>query len=286
MVIMSVIEEKVTLSNGYPMPKMAFGTYNLDKKNVETIIGSALKVGFRHFETAPIYLNEEAIGNAIRKSNVDRNDIFITSKVPPHIKSYDATIRMAKKTMNKLGVDYIDALIINNPVPWGKEGQDFTEENREVWRAMEDMYTEEIIGAIGLSNFDIDDMNALMSAARIKPHINQLGIFAGHTLDNIRTFCEDNDITVQGHSPLARGRLLKEDRIINLAKKENLSPAQLALRFVYELNVCPVVKSNSLKRMRENIDINKPLSNDIIQVLMNREKDVRDYKPPKAKKIL
>ncbi len=168
---MAVIKEKVSLSNGYQMPKMTFGTYNLDKKNIETIILNALRVGFRHFETAPIYLNEDAIGKAIKNSDVDRDDIYITSKVPPHIKSYDATIRMAKKPMKKLGVDYLDALLINNPVPWGKEGEDFTKENREVWRAMEDMYTEEIIGAIGVSNFDIDDMKALMSAARIKPHI-------------------------------------------------------------------------------------------------------------------
>ncbi len=115
---------------------------------------------------------------------------------------------------------------------------------------------------------------------------NEIGIFAGHTLDNIRTFCEENNITVQGHSPLARGRLLKEDWMKDLAEKENLSPAQLALRFVYELNVCPVVKSNSINRMKENIDINEPLSSDVLKLLKDRKKDVRNYMPPKAKNII
>jgi len=280
---MTLMNEKVKLSNGFLMPKIAFGTYNLNKDHVEAIISNALEAGYRHFETAPIYLNEAAIGRAFKQSAIPRDDLFITSKVPPHVKSYNGTLRVVERIMNKLNVDYLDALLINNPVPWGEEGKDYVKENREVWRAMEHMYDKEVIGAIGVSNFTVEDLKSLISTAKIKPHINQLGIFAGHTLKSIRSFCENQGIIIQGHSPLARGRLIKEDWFINLAEKENLSPAQLALRYVFELGVNPVVKSNSLKHMKDNIQIDCLISKATIERLNATEKDVRDYRPPNAK---
>lgn len=282
MVFLQITEERTKLSNGYIMPKLAFGTYGLPKNGVETVIADALKAGYRHFETAPIYQNEEAIGNALKKSGLDRDTLFITSKIPPHIKTYEGTVRVLRRTMKKLDVDFLDLVLINNPVPWGKEGQDFSKENREVWRALETFYLEETVGVIGLSNFDAADMKALMRTAQVKPHVNQIGVFAGHTLDDVRTFCQRHAITVQGHSPLARGRLLRQTWLKPLAEKEGITVPQMLLRFVYELGVMPVVKSSDMEHMKENISIEKPLSRSTFDRLKAFEQDVRDYGPPNA----
>ncbi|MFW6298533.1 MAG: aldo/keto reductase family protein [Bacillota bacterium] len=283
---MAVISETVKLKSNTLMPKLAFGTYGLDKEHVETVILEAISLGYRHFETAPIYLNEVEIGDAIRKSGIDRDDLFITSKVPPHIKNYEGTRRVVKRTMKKLGVDHLDLLLINNPVPWGEEGKDYSKENQDVWRAMEAMYKEESVGAIGVSNFTQEDIEALKETATIHPHVNQVGIFAGHTLDALRAYCEKEGIVVQGHSPLARGRLLKTDWIQDLAKKEGRSPANLALRFVYELGVMPVVKASEKAHMEDNLKLDKALQASTFETMKALKDDVRDYKPPKAKSIL
>lgn len=283
---MDTFNETVTLKSGTVMPKLALGTYNIDKTNAKTVILEALKLGYRHLETAPIYLNEEAIGEAIRESGIDRDALFITSKVPPHIKTYDGTMRVVKRTMNKLGVDRLDLLLINNPVPWGEEGKDYSKENQTVWRAMEALYEEERVGAIGVSNFTENDIEALKGPDRITPHVNQVGIFAGHTLDALRAYCKQQGIMVQGHSPLARGRILKTDWIQPLAKKEGRSPANLALRFVYELGVLPVVKANRKDHMKDNLMIDQPLSTETFQTMKALKQDVRDYKPPKARSFL
>lgn len=283
---MKVKDEFTHLSNGYLMPKVAFGTYGIGKDVVTSVIMDALEAGYRHLETAPIYLNEKGIGEAIRSSGIDRNSLFITAKIPPHVKTYEGSLRMARRSMEKLGVDHLDLLLINNPVPWGKEGEDYSEENRAVWRAMETLYKEEVVGAIGVSNFRRTDIEALTETAEVTPHVNQVGIFAGHTLDDLRAYCEEKGITVQGHSPLARGRLLKQTWLEPLAKKEGMSVAQMLLRFVYELGVMPVVKSKDRKRMQDNLAIDRPLSKDTFKRLKTFEEDVRDYRPPGAKSIL
>ncbi|MFP4078377.1 MAG: aldo/keto reductase family protein [Candidatus Izemoplasmataceae bacterium] len=283
---MAIINETVTLKSGTPMPKLAFGTYALGKANVETVILEAISLGYRHFETAPIYLNEQGIGDAIRKSGIDRDAFFITSKVPPHIKTHDGTLRVVRRTMEKLGVEHLDLLLINNPVPWGEEGKDYAKENQDVWSAMEALYEEESVGAIGVSNFNEEDIEALKRTATIIPHVNQVAIFAGHTLDTLRAYCKQEGIVVQGHSPLARGRLLKTDWIQALAEKEDRSPANLALRFVYELGVMPVVKASRTSHMEDNLKLDKALHPSTFKTMKALKDDVRDYKPPKAKSIL
>jgi len=283
---MQVINKTIKLSNDYPMPVLGFGTYGLSKDNAEAVILEALNVGYRHIETAPIYLNETAIAKAIQKSGIPREALFITSKIPPHIKTYDGTLRIIKRTMNNLGVDYLDALLINNPVPWGEEGKDYTQENVEVYRAMETLYNEEVVGTLGLSNFSVSEMEKLLPHLTITPHIHQVGVFIGHPLNDVCAYSHKQGMVIQGHSPLARGRIFKIDFLAPLAQKESMSIAQLALRYVLELGIYPVVKTESRKRMEENSTINKPLSKETFKTLNEYTKDIRDYLPPNAKYVL
>ncbi len=279
--------KKVLLSNGYAMPIIGLGTYGMNKTETKAIILKALQLGYRQLETAPIYLNELEIGEAIKSSGIDRDDIFITSKIPPHIKSYESTLKIADRIMSNLGIDYLDALLINNPVPWGKEGQDYSKENVDVWRALEKLYDEERVGAIGVSNFAINDLERLLPFVRVKPHINQLGIFIGHTLDDIRAYCLKHNIIIQAHSPLARGRIFKLKEIHSVAEKLKLSAAQIALQYVIEKNTYPIVKATSEQHLKENLealDLNLPKhwQKNLDEIVT----DVRDYSPPKAKSIL
>ncbi|MFP4286724.1 MAG: aldo/keto reductase family protein [Candidatus Izemoplasmataceae bacterium] len=276
----------VILSNGYKMPKIALGTYGLKKEETKEVVLNAINLGYRHIESAPIYLNEKEIAEAIKASNIDRDELFITSKIPPHIKNYDSTLKIAEKIMSNLGVDYLDALLINNPVPWGKEGEDFSKENLEVYRALETLYKEERVGAIGVSNFDISDLEKLLPYVTIKPHINQLGIFIGHTLDDLRAYCENHNIIILGHSPLARGRIFNIDLLNELSSHYGLSAAQLAIKYVYEKGVFPIVKASTLEHLKDNLNFNQPLQKGWDSPLDTFNKDVRDYKPPRAKSIL
>jgi len=246
----------------------------------------ALSLGYRHLETAPIYLNEQAIGEDIKESGIDRDDLFITSKIPPHIKTYDGTLRVAKKSMDALGVTYLDALLINNPVPWGKEDEDFSQQNIDVWRALETLYDEEVVASIGVSNFDIKDLEPVMASARVKPHINQLGIFIGHTLDDIRSYCVSRHITIQAHSPLARGRLLHMDVLIEEAKRLHIRPASLALSYVASKGAFPIVKASSQAHLEENLKGVVALPDVLVRRLDGIDRDVRDYMPPGATRIL
>jgi diketogulonate reductase-like aldo/keto reductase len=280
------MNDTILLSNGYTMPTIGLGTYGLTLDTVEQVIHNALDLGYRHIETAPIYQNERAIGDAIRSSTIDPDAVFLTSKIPPHIKTYDGTIRVAKRSMEQLGVDRLDALLINNPVPWGKEGEDFTKENLEVWRALEDLYDEEYVGSIGLSNFDIPDLEALLPHVRIKPHINQLGVFVGHPLTELVAYCHAHDIVVQGHSPLARGRIFRLDALHRLAKDYDMTPAQIALRYVMHLGVHPIVKATSLTHLKDNLALDRDLPEGWHTELNAIKTDVRDYRPPKATWIL
>jgi diketogulonate reductase-like aldo/keto reductase len=188
--------------------------------------------------------------------------------------------------MKKLGVDYLDAVLINNPVPWGEEGKDYTQENIDVYNALETLYKEEKVGAIGVSNFDIDDLEALLPHVTVKPHLNQIAIFIGHTLDRLRQYCKAHNIIIQGHSPLARGRLLKQPYVKEHAKKLRVTESQLALKYVLAKGVYPVVKASKTTHLINNLKLDFSLPQSILETLDAIHQDVRDYKPPKAKRIL
>lgn len=272
------------LHNGLLMPSVGFGTLGLGGETKEAV-KTAIETGYRLLETAPIYQNEPGIADAIEET-IDRDQLFITSKIPPHIKTYDGALRIVKRILKHLRTDYLDALLINNPVPWGKEGENFNKENLEVWRALEYLYDNDTVGVIGVSNFTEHDLKNIIDKGRIKPHINQLGIFVGHDLPALRDYCAENDIVIQGHSPLARGRVFKHSALNETAKTLNVSPSKLAINFVHALGVAPVIRSANLEHIKENFFEPFPLSEETLTKLREINHDVRDYLPPGATRQL
>lgn len=241
-----MLNEKVKLINNIEIPTIGFGTYKLGNED-QTIdsIKDALNLGYRHIDTASFYGNEKFIGKAINESKIKREDLFITTKLWQDSHGYDNTIKAFYDSIEKLGVDYLDLYLIHWP----------TEENSETWRALEDLYDEGKIKSIGVCNFKIGHLEDLKKTARIMPMVNQIEVHPGYTKKETIEYCINNNIQVVAWSPIMRGKLSNNDKMIYLSKKYNKSITQIILRWHIQNSIIPIPKSSNKSRMKENIDI-------------------------------
>lgn len=241
-----MLNETTKLINNIEIPTIGFGTYKLGNEE-ESIasIKKALELGYRHIDTASFYGNEEFIGKAIKNSKIRREDIFLATKLWQDSHGYENTINAFYESIKKLKVDYLDLYLIHWP----------TKNNSETWRALEDLYNEGKIKAIGVCNFKIGHLEELKKTARITPMINQIEIHPGYTRKEIIEYCIKNNIQVVAWSPIMRGKLLDNDKMINLSKKYNKSITQIILRWHIQNNIIPIPKSSNKFRMKENIEI-------------------------------
>lgn len=254
-----------TLSNGINIPAIGFGTWQIPSGDVAyNSVREALKAGYRHIDTAQAYGNEASVGKAILDSGIDRSEIFVTSKLPAEIKNYDRAVRRAEYTMKNIGLDYIDLYLIHAPWPWSEIGADYTKENIEVWKAMEEFYESGRTRSIGISNFTAKDIDAILDNCRIRPMVNQIKLHPGHSQEEITSHCRKNGILVEGYSPLATGRLLDNGEIAGIAEKYGKSVAQVSVRYVLQKGALPLPKSVHPEYIRQNFDINFELSYDDI----------------------
>lgn len=241
-----MLNETTKLINNIEVPTIGFGTYKLgNEEEAIASIENALELGYRHIDTASFYGNEEFIGKAIKNSNIKREEIFLATKLWQDSHGYDNAINAFYESIKKLGVDYLDLYLIHWP----------TKNNSETWRALEDLYNEGKIKAIGVCNFKIEHLEELKKTARITPMINQIEIHPGYTRKEIIEYCIKNNIQVVAWSPIMRGKLLDNDKMIYLSKKYNKSITQIILRWHIQNNIIPIPKSSNKIRMKENIDI-------------------------------
>jgi diketogulonate reductase-like aldo/keto reductase len=250
-----------TLSNGIKIPAVGFGTWQIPGGDpAYNSVATALKTGYRHLDTAYAYGNEASVGQAIRDSGIDRNEIFVTSKLPAEIKDYDKAMRYADKTISNTGLDYIDLYLIHAPWPWNEMGADYTKENIKVWKAMEDFYIGGRTRSIGISNFGIKDIDGILETCRILPMVNQIRMHIGHSQPEVNDHCRKNGILVEGYSPLATGRLLNNTDIAEVAKRYRKSVAQLSIRYVLQKGALPLPKSTHAEYIKQNFDVNFEIS--------------------------
>lgn len=241
------------LRNGFELPELAFGTFNIgDDYKVKEAIKLAIKSGYRHIDTASIYKNEEAIGEAIKEiSDIKREELIISGKVWNKDQGYDNTIAAFERSCTKLGVDYLDIYLIHWPVPYGREN-DYQELNYSTWCAMMDLYSAGKIKAIGVSNFLPRHLELLMNRAKIAPMLNQIEINpCYHQKDNVE-FCKNNNIFVQAWSPFKRGDVFQIEVLKKLANKHNTTVSRICLQWCLQIGVQPMPKASSEKRMEEN----------------------------------
>ncbi|MBE0678624.1 MAG: aldo/keto reductase [Bacteroidales bacterium] len=256
------------LANGVTVPAIGFGTWQIPSGDIAyNSVKEALKAGYRHIDTAQAYGNEASVGQAIRDSGIDRSEIFVTSKLPAEIKSYRAAQIGTGMTMKKIGLDYIDLYLIHAPWPWTEIGADYTKENIEVWRAMEEFYESGKTRSIGISNFNVKDINAILDTCHIRPMVNQIKLHISHTQEEIVSHCVKNDIIVEGYSPLATGRLLKNGEVAKIAGKYGKSVAQLSIRYVLQKEALPLPKSTHPEYIRQNLDVDFEITPEDMQYL-------------------
>ena len=241
------------LNNGLSIPCVGYGTFQTPNDETCAAVLEAIKVGYRHIDTAAFYGNEEGVGEAVRKSGVPREQLFITSKVWNSDRGYEKTKAAFAKTMKNLQMEYLDLLLIH----WPANRKQFGDAgiNAETWLAMEELYQEGKIKAIGLSNFLPHHIDELMETAQIKPMVNQIEFHPGWAQTDIVEYCLKNDIVVEAWSPLGRKDALENETLKSIAAKYGKSVAQLCIRWVLQHGVLPLPKSVTPSRILENTKV-------------------------------
>ena len=243
------------LNNGLSIPCVGYGTFQTPNDETCAAVLEAIKVGYRHIDTAAFYGNEEGVGEAVRKSGVPREQLFITSKVWNSDRGYEKTKAAFAKTMKNLQMEYLDLLLIRWPANRKQFGDAAKGINAETWRAMEELYQEGKIKAIGLSNFLPHHIDELMETAQIKPMVNQIEFHPGWAQTDIVEYCLKNDIVVEAWSPLGRKDALENETLKSIAAKYGKSVAQLCIRWVLQHGVLPLPKSVTPSRILENTKV-------------------------------
>lgn len=249
-------EEFFELYNGVKIPAVGFGTWQVkDGEEAYDSTRMALEAGYRHLDTAYVYGNEASVGRALRDSGVPREEVFVTTKLPSHIKTYDGAKEYFAESLALLGLDYLDLYLIHAPWPWSNIGEDCTEGNIEAWRAMIELYNEGKVRAIGVSNFWVKDIEALIAATGFKPMVNQIRYFIGNRQDAITDYCQANGILIEAYSPLATGEITANEKLAPIAAKYGVSIPRLCIRYCLEKKTLPLPKSVHRERIEANIDL-------------------------------
>ncbi len=243
-----------TLSNGYEIPCVGFGTWQTpDGETAVASVKKAIEAGYRHIDTAAVYGNEESVGKVIRESGVAREDLFITSKVWNTERGYESTLKAFDVTMEKLGLDYLDLYLIHWPAS-SSQFDNWVELNKETWRAMVELYQAGRLRAIGVSNFLVHHLEPLMDA-EVKPMVNQIEFHPGQMQEETVRFCKENGILIEAWSPLGTGRMLTNETLMAIAKEYDKSVAQLCVRWCLQNEVLPLPKSVTPSRIEENLNV-------------------------------
>lgn len=270
-----VFDETYTLSNGVKIPKLGLGTWFIDDDKVADAVKVAVNLGYRLIDTAQAYGNERGVGEGIRTCGLKREEIFVTSKVAAEHKTYEEAKAGIEETLNKMGLDYLDMMIIHSPQPWVDVNQSddrYTEGNREAWRALEDAYKEGKLKAIGISNFQIEDIESLMETAEIKPMVNQILCHISNTPIELIDYCQKNDIVVEAYSPIAHGEILNQPEIKAIAEKYNVSVPQLCIRYTLQLGTVSLPKTGNPDHMKTNAEVEFEISKEDMETLKNFKK--------------
>ncbi|MBA8792938.1 diketogulonate reductase-like aldo/keto reductase [Friedmanniella endophytica] len=265
---MSVLTDTFPLASGHSIPKVGFGTWQIPEgSEAYDSTAEALKIGYRHIDSALAYGNEKSVGRAVRDSGIARDEIYVTTKLPAEIKDAAGAREAFETSFGNLDLGPIDLWLIHAPWPWSDMGSDHRAGNIEVWKVFEEMHAAGRVRSIGVSNFDVDDLESLASGTDVRPHVNQIRWFIGNTQPETTAYCQQHDILVEGYSPLATGKLLDDDRLTGIAEKYGKSVAQLSLRYLLEKDVLPLPKSVTPERIRANAELDFSLDADDVATL-------------------
>ncbi|NLG87748.1 MAG: aldo/keto reductase [Clostridiaceae bacterium] len=252
---MKSLKDCYTMHNGVCIPCIGFGTWQIpDGEAAVSAVKTALSVGYRHIDTAAVYGNEESVGLAIRQSGVPREEIFVTSKLWNDAHGYKNTMDAFERTMERLGLDYLDLYLIHwpNPIKYRNRWQ---EANAGTWKAMEELYKAGRIRSIGVSNFRIHHIEELLKTAAVVPMVNQIRLCPGDTQDELVKYCREHNILIEAYSPLGTGKIFDVPEMKAFAEKYNKTIAQICIRWSLQMGFLPLPKSTNPERIKENSDV-------------------------------
>ncbi|WP_162595978.1 aldo/keto reductase [Bacillus sp. CGMCC 1.16541] len=241
------LTDSTTLHNGVKMPWFGLGVFKVEEgQEVVNSVKAAIKAGYRSIDTAAIYGNEEGVGQAIKESGVAREDLFITTKVWNADQGYESTLQAFETSLQKLGLEYLDLYLVHWPVK-GKY--------KETWKALEKLYKDGRVRAIGVSNFQVHHLEDVLADAEIKPMVNQVEYHPRLTQTELQSFCKEQGIQLEAWSPLMQGELLDNLTLQEIGEKYNKSVAQVILRWDLQNEVVTIPKSIKEHRIIENASI-------------------------------
>ncbi len=274
-----ILSETYKMNNGLEIPKLALGTWLIDDDKVAEAVRQAIKIGYRHIDTAQAYGNERGVGEGVRTCGISRDQIFVTSKVAAENKTYESTSNSINETLRKMNLDYIDMMIIHSPQPWVDVNQSdnrYFEENRQVWKAMEDAVEAGKVRAIGVSNFMEGDIDNILSDCKINPAVNQILAHISNTPLKLIDYCENKNILVEAYAPIAHGEILKNESIIKMAEKYKVSVPQLCIKYDLQLGMVVLPKTDNPNHMKSNSELDFIISDKDMETLKNIQ-PIKDY---------
>lgn len=261
-------EQDYVLSNGVKIPKIGFGTWQTpDGDTAYNSVRYALDAGYRHIDTAFAYGNEASVGRAVKDSKIPREKLFLTTKLPSDIKDFDGALKSFEMSLKNLDCGYIDLYLIHAPWPWSDVGRDCREGNIAAWKAMIKLYEEGRVRAIGVSNFQPEDIEVIKKATNVLPMANQIRYFVGNTQPKVSGYCRENGILIQAYSPLATGELLDNSLLSSLAEKYGKPISKICLAYCLQTGTNPLPKSTHKERIIDNLDVDFLLSDEDMSYL-------------------
>lgn len=270
----------IQLNNGVTMPQIGLGVYKISDEEMSEVVNAALDTGYRAFDTAHFYFNEASLGKALNESNIPREELFITTKLWNDHQGYESTKKAFNDSLQKLDMDYVDLYLIHWPCP---EDELFVES----YKAMEELYHEGKIKALGVANFKEHHLNKLLQETTVVPAVNQIEYHPIFNQDTLQQYCKDKGIAVTAWSPLMRGGVLFEDETLKrIAEKYNKTVAQVIIRWHIDSGRIVIPKSSNIERIKENIDVcHFELMEQDIEAINNLNRNERQFKDPDKIKI-
>jgi diketogulonate reductase-like aldo/keto reductase len=273
---MTILNETYTLSNGVEIPKLGLGTWFIDDDKATDAVRQAISIGYRNIDTAQAYGNERGVGEGVRTSGVDRDELFVSTKLAAEIKDHPGALAAIDESLDKLGLEYVDLMLIHSPQPWDDfRGGDYAEGNLAAWRALEEAHRAGKIRALGVSNFLQADLENILQHGTVTPHVNQILVHAGNTPSELIDYCQSKNIAVEAYSPIAHGEILKNQDLAAIAERYRVSVPQLCIRYTLQLGTVSLPKTANPDHMRSNAQVDFEISDQDMDAL--RHLDEKNY---------
>ena len=271
-----ILNETYILADGRPIPKLGLGTWFIEDGSAAQAVNDAVSLGYRNIDTAQAYGNERGVGEGIRSSGMPREELFVSSKLAAEIKDYSDAVAAIDGSLAVMGLDYLDLMLIHSPQPWNDwRGGSYAEGNREAWRALEEAQHAGKLRSIGVSNFQQQDLENILSVCTVAPQVNQVLVHVGNTPDELIAYCTEKDILIEAYSPIAHGEMLKNTDVSAMAERYSVTVPQLCIRYTLQLGTVSLPKTSNPEHMRSNAEVDFVISEQDMDAL--RHQRITDY---------